>query len=144
MFTKNKVLALVGRAFLPAAGFPAGVNAGKRLLPDINSNVGGRNFDAIDPIRQLERLIDHCVGIQRQKKRADQKIESRAAHSKTTNFDALQINRGPAFRRLESGTDLHRFFTPNQLRQQPVGFHPSGTPDFQKIDEREADSGVAP
>src|SRR5229473_173564 len=110
----------------------------QKSLLDIDPNNRGGNVDAIDPIRQLERLIDLRVGIQRKKKCADQEIERGAAHRETANFHSLQINGGTPFRRLKSRVDLSRFFALNQLRQQPVRFHTGTVPDLQKVDERVA------
>src|SRR5437879_7130124 len=110
----------------------------QKSLLDIDPNIRWRNVDAIDPIRQFERLIDLRVGIQRKKKCADQEIECGSAHRETANFHSLQINGGTPFRRLKSSVDLYRFFALNQLRQQPVRFHSGTVPDLQKVDERVA------
>src|SRR5260370_645349 len=63
----------------------------QKSLLDIDPNIRWRNVDAIDPILQLERLIDLRVGIQRKKKCADQEIEGGAAYREAANFHSRRV-----------------------------------------------------
>src|SRR5580704_5567388 len=52
----------------------------RRSAPYVYQRLSRRNQDAIHVAGQTERLVDLCVGIKRQKKVLDQKIECRSRH----------------------------------------------------------------